>query len=786
MAKFSRPLVAGAYEPWSWVSSVVSAFPGSARGLSSRGARIGAEAVIWLLNIACAFFATYYLFRMNSKGVFWGYDSQSFWALAGLRFQLSNVLLGLGSDFVYGLGNVIAPPNPRWFPSFLLAWSKAGGINGPLSYAIGATELFIATALGGRALRFALPVCVAAGWFITLWTWPLYVWPKIVTLWFFTPTHAEILSVSVFLVVASLFAGLTSIRRSALLFLLVFLGITHIVLGHPTHVILIVPTIAIAAAVSFFHAEDRVKRFTVLTGWGVILALCVLAGHVQFLHGLFSYTTSAVFPEINQRPQTFFGGETTLLLWTPVTHYSNLLTPERIFVGGGIVACCGLWLFGGPAQRRLAQCVLISETLFLALGFSNYTLGFQSGPQIWYFELMLFPYFALAMCFAAVLLAASPLRVAILAFPGMRCDRVGRVGGAALALAVPLAIAAHASIVGPAVREEARSFSPYALATPIPQSETSITRVLKSETRIVAGEPFRGRVANFLGHFPQARESHISAGILPFFSLMATGNLHDGPGLWQDNIPTFVEFHRLLSPTRFVFSRYFSFDQTSTSGGWKVELRLLRTLGVRFIITDLPMEGLLLRAQVEVTTPPSAYAALGLKPAFESFQLYLYELGNVNLGQYSPTKFQRATDASSMLTFLADSSVDPAHNVVTVEPPEGSLTKAHFELFQVNRDGYRVRARSQGEAALLLPVEFSRCLQIASRIQAAPPRLVRADLLLTMVIFERELDADITFRTGPFGASSCRSEDAADVHAMRLRNVFDTRPDLLRSVHAAW
>jgi hypothetical protein len=76
---------------------------------------------------------------MNSKGIFWGYDSQSFRVLAGVRFQLSNVLLGLGSDFVNGLGNVIAPP-PRWFPSFLLTWSKAEGINGPLSYAIGATE----------------------------------------------------------------------------------------------------------------------------------------------------------------------------------------------------------------------------------------------------------------------------------------------------------------------------------------------------------------------------------------------------------------------------------------------------------------------------------------------------------------------------------------------------------------------------------------------------------------------------------------------------------------------
>src|SRR5262249_39456025 len=223
-----------------------------------------------------------------------------------------------------------------------------------------------------------------------------------------------------------------------------------------------------------------------------------------------------------------------------------------------------------------------------------------SGPAMWYFELMLFPYFSLAMCFAAVLLAASPLWLAGFAFPQVPWDRVARFVGTAVAVVMPLAIAAHAFIVGPAVREEAESYPGYAMARPAPQPETAITRVLKSETRLAAGEPFRGRVANFLGRFPQARENRISADMISWFAEMATGNFHDGPGLWQDNIPTFVEYHRLLSPARFVFSRYFFFDETS--GGWKPELRLLRALGVRFIISDLPMEGLPLRAQVGVTT----------------------------------------------------------------------------------------------------------------------------------------------------------------------------------------
>jgi hypothetical protein len=44
------------------------------------------------------------------------------------------------------------------------------------------------------------------------------------------------------------------------------------------------------------------------------------------------------------------------------------------------------------------------------------------------------------------------------------------------------------------------------------------------------------------------------------------------------------------------------------------------------------------------------------KPSFVSFQLYLCELDNLNLGQYSSTKFRRGADISSMLAVLAESS----------------------------------------------------------------------------------------------------------------------------------
>jgi hypothetical protein len=36
---------------------------------------------------------------------------------------------------------------------------------------------------------------------------------------------------------------------------------------------------------------------------------------------------------------------------------------------------------------------------------------------------------------------------------------------------------------------------------------------------------------------------------------LATGNLHDGPGLWQDDVPTLVESNTLMTPVSFAFLR---------------------------------------------------------------------------------------------------------------------------------------------------------------------------------------------------------------------------------------
>jgi hypothetical protein len=511
--------------------------------------------------------------------------------------------------------------------------------------------------------------------------------------------------------------------------------------------------------------------------------VAVALNYVHYLAGLLTYTAAGQFPDLSKRALTLYSGQVSLLLWTPISALSTsfIFTPERMMVGSGLIgSLVALWL-GSPRQRRLALGTALSEAGFLAIGISNYWLDYWFGPSIWYFELYLFPYFALCIC----LLLLIPLTIAWciavrwLSLAGQR--RIITYANAALAVVLPLAVATKAWTAGPIVRAESEKNEVFQIASPYPQPDSAITRILKAEIKLVPDQEFRGRVAVMVGRiFPQEREWQRYS-LVHYFAQIATGNLHDGPGLWQDDVPTLGEYNELLTPAYFAFSRALLSDphdvQTRNYMGLRhIDPRILKAVGVRFVITDLPISGATLRVRLPILVSPNARRWLGLANLdLDGFDLYLYEFDGVNLGQFSPTDTKLAADANQTLTYLSDGAVALDRTIIVGDSIPGPLTAAKLESFTVGHDHYRLRATSVGPSILLLPFEFSRCLKI-SDTAGGMPRLFRADLLLTGVQFERQLDARISFHTGPFFNSRCRLEDLADSNRMAMRNAFQDRP----------
>jgi hypothetical protein len=250
---------------------------------------------------------------------------------------------------------------------------------------------------------------------------------------------------------------------------------------------------------------------------------------------------------------------------------------------------------------------------------------------------------------------------------------------------------------------------------------------------------------------------------------------------------------RKLTPAYFVFARYFFTEAVDQQ--WRnmvmmrrIDVRLLTAVGVRFVVTDAPFLGeARLRRSLDIPVRDESLVRIGRRYPIPNFTLYLYELDQVNIGQYLPTEVITVDTASRMLDLMANSSTDLRRTIVTSERISEQLVPAHLNQFLVNKGYFTVKATAPGWSVLLLPLEYSRCLQVrANGSDAAEVRLLRADLLLTAVLFRKELDAQITYHTGPIANSRCRLEDANDMKKIAISNAFEHRPELAPTPILEW
>jgi hypothetical protein len=80
------------------------------------------------------------------------------------------------------------------------------------------------------------------------------------------------------------------------------------------------------------------------------------------------------------------------------------------------------------------------------------------------------------------------------------------------------------------------------------------------------------------------------------------------------------------------------------------------------------------------------------------------------------------------------------------------------------RGGLHISAQSDGNLLLLLPQQFSHCL----RAHDDRVRLVRADLIMTGLIFSGRVDTDISFDYGIL-SPRCRRADFADLKQLQIK-----------------
>jgi hypothetical protein len=238
-----------------------------------------------------------------------------------------------------------------------------------------------------------------------------------------------------------------------------------------------------------------------------------------------------------------------------------------------------------------------------------------------------------------------------------------------------------------------------------------------------------------------------------------TGSTHDLFDLWWLDIPTLSEYGQGLSKTLvFYLSNVLNdpADAHDLNFGLPrlANIDILRAMGVRFIITDLQLRAN--RARMTQVSPLSVGIAL-----------YLYELSDPNVAGFSPLKLSGPISPAELLHRIGSQPALFESEAFVDSPTAQMLVPVERSQVVFERGGVHVTARSADASALLLPLQYSHCFRLVGE-RADGIKVLRANLIHTLVLFERDLDIRLRWEFSFWRNRGCRLRDAEDARASGL------------------
>jgi hypothetical protein len=732
--------------------AVASLTEPQADSLKTRVALLAANLVSYILLCLAVFpkHIPVVMYRYDGTYLLLTAKNQALWMGRGLEYTM---------NFLEGNGGLWWPQiNTLLDPALVFAQRIADDQFVPvIAFTIYATEFFLATILLGFCLGLRTSIVLAGAWFGSLIAFPFFVPPLGIDLLWGNP-HAlpaiSLLSVVVWLVMR--IGGARTVIPAMVGLLLIGSYIGFEFAGAAVQVVPAGLVFVAAAALSSNSGSERRTKVAILVG--VAVALGILLG--RFLVGLYLDTKGAVFPhEMFARPLTF---ENLSLLLAPDGRMMSRIA-WLLALAGAVTAAV---FTRTRALRAFAVGYLVIALLIaLEVALIRLFIGDWWGPNPAYFDIYCFSLSSLfAASFATVLFQLARRRLETSnAAPVSGAVRMPVIGNQSL---LALAIVPWVSLAwakAPYSDQNILNGNPWRW----PPLATTITDFLQREIGLVNGSTFRGRVVNLAG--ATFLESWTS---VPFVSqhsydqipLVYTGNDHRLYGFLYFGIPILMESNHFASPffhlltTRLLNNGPILSTHAQTALT-KFDPRVLAAFGVRFVVTDTMLGN---------DEPPRLQIDLG-----PNRSQFLYELSHPNLGNYSPSRVHLVTDATAAIRLMASSQFDFDRDVVLVEQiAKAELVPALKSELTAYRDHLEVSAESTRRSIIVMPVEFSHCLQFHLQSDGADPiEIRRANLEHVAIVFSKSLRGSIALRYGPVTNSGCRLSDYRDANQLNLKAV---------------
>ena len=690
----------------------------------------------------------YLALERNPHAMFWG--GEGLMMLTFMRDQLTWMPVGIWNVISPTMGNgaPFLPFNVQLSPIFLIQKLLLGRIE-PLATYLGlALEVFSSVFLLGRALRIGTASCVSAAWLILILMLP-FVRPNYISypVAHIMPLFGEMIAATCAAGAVFLWVGRFRFSINATLCVLGFCLLAWLMLSNAILFLLSVPALVFFGLAAFIGAENRTE---ILWKFLALLLVCMVlfAGDFpQYVKATYEYSALEFFgSEFVNNPNSNFYYVSVIFHKVPYSIVGPAMAVLG-FLGGLIIA---LWP-PRKEDRRIHLTLLLCAGGMIGGGCVLTQTTNYDGPKVLYLEFAFWPLYALWASWL-ILMPAARLCCLILVKLRWRGDsqRVEWFG----TLIMSLAVAMLASIVIFKIAPEPENDGHRHQAT-------AVTDFLASKIGLpVPGTPFRGRAATFTGFggMPPGINWVNLDDVMA--SLAEFGNDHRFSGLWFFHIPVLFEDSTFTSPPMYAIeSRLLARDGDKQMRNLMTFTRpdsnVLRLLGVRYVLTD----------DDELNIGPERVV---LPWKSRNRRLRVLELENPNLGQYSPVEVVAIDDWSGVIERLK-AGLDPERTVMVDQVlPSDGLSPATDVQVLMEKGYLHIHAKSAGRSLLVLPFEYSHCLNLQLEPGSSGARLFRADLINTGIEFQGTIDLRMILRIGPLGHSACRSVDVEDMHQLKM------------------
>jgi hypothetical protein len=482
------------------------------------------------------------------------------------------------------------------------------------------------------------------------------------------------------------------------------------------------------------------------------IILLGISGAAEYLFTLVEYTVRVQFPAVVdrfRRPDL----EASALFYSPYMKYIYLLWALG-------------WLLGLLTLRGRARALVVAGVVTCGALLTEIVVYLLLQNASWsvplpvYTEQSLFALFvvsAVAGYWGALRTAALWGRnasswPAILHRPnGVKATSWAWLAEAASAFAVVAVL--PAALVNYAINRPAYILDPWL-------NEPELEQFLADNISQSVGRPFRGAVLfDFLTYPIQLTHAN----------------------LWVRSVPTIVQYGQLVTPQSTYFNAAVLKNDARIMGpnGFmpfvspypEVFSRVLPMLGTRYFVvgnhTD-PFHFLPLAYEVgQSLARQSGYPVIALpQGAFHDLPTsawYIYELSHPNVGNYTPTQTLTVETGAAAAAIMIQPNFDFTTQVVLSNAIDKSLVPARNMQMSLIRGGLHVSGHTDGTSLVVLPQQFSHCLRARDGSV-----LVRANLLVTGVIFSGEIDTDIISDYGLF-TPRCRWADISDIEKLKMQ-----------------